>query len=180
MKLFFLYGSPAVGKLTVADEIAKRTSFKVFHNHLSINCIVPIFDFGTKSFAKLIEMIRVETVAESARAGQDLISTFCYAKGFDDAHVEKITQAVEENGGEIFFVLLIAEKSAIKKRVSNRSRIKHGKIKTAEMLQHCFETYDLFSPVPNRESLVIDNTDLSAENAARQIIEHFDLAKTTD
>ncbi|MGI8542838.1 MAG: hypothetical protein ACR2MD_05085 [Aridibacter sp.] len=36
MKLIFIYGSPAVGKLTVANEIAKRTCFKVFHNHLMI------------------------------------------------------------------------------------------------------------------------------------------------
>ena len=36
MKLLFIHGSPAVGKLTVANEIAKLTGFKVFHNHLSL------------------------------------------------------------------------------------------------------------------------------------------------
>lgn len=29
MKLLFLYGPPAVGKLTVANEISKLTGFKV-------------------------------------------------------------------------------------------------------------------------------------------------------
>ncbi len=66
MKLIFIYGAPAVGKLTVARELARLTGFKVFHNHLSIDCIEPIFDFGTPSFFKLIELIRVETVAEAA------------------------------------------------------------------------------------------------------------------
>jgi len=35
MKLVFIYGPPAVGKLTVANALAKVTGFKVFHNHLT-------------------------------------------------------------------------------------------------------------------------------------------------
>ena len=180
MKLIFIYGSPAVGKLTVANEVAKLTGFKVFHNHLSIDCIQPIFDFGTESFAKLIELIRVETVREAARQNLNLISTFCYAKDLDDTHVEKITKAVEENGGEVCFVLLIADQNEIEKRVTTESRKVHGKVKTVEMMRYFFETYDLFSPVPNRQSLIINNTNLSAKATARQIVEHFDLVKIKD
>jgi len=176
MKLLFIYGSPAVGKLTVANEIAARTDFKVFHNHLSIDCIEPVFEFGSKSFGKLIDLIRVETVREAAIIGQNLIYTFCYAKELDDAHIEKITAAAEENGGKVCFVLLTAEKSALEKRVLEESRTKYGKVKTVEMMRYFFDTYDLFSPVPQRESLIIDNTNLSAEETARQIIEHFNLA----
>jgi broad-specificity NMP kinase len=175
MKLIFLYGSPAVGKLTVANEIAKRTDYKVFHNHLSIDCIEPIFEFGSKSFGKLINLIRVETVAEAARVGQNLIYTFCYAKDLDDAHVEKIVQVVEENGGEVCFVLLRADRSALDKRVVEESRQRMGKAKTVAMMDFFHETYDLLSPVPARESLIIDNTNLSAETVAGQIIGHFKL-----
>lgn len=175
MKLLFIYGSPAVGKLTVANEIAKHTDFKVFHNHLSIDCIEPIFEFGSKSFYKLIEIIRVETVAEAARVGQNLIYTFCYAKDLDDAHVEKVIKIVEENGGEVCFVLLRAERGELDKRVTEESRKIMGKAKTVEMMNFFHETYDLVSPVPFRESLIIDNTDLSAEQTARQIIEYFGL-----
>ncbi|MDQ3798097.1 MAG: hypothetical protein M3384_01480 [Acidobacteriota bacterium] len=175
MKLIFIYGSPAVGKLSVADEIARRTNFKVFHNHLSIDCIEPIFEFGSPSFVKLIDLIRVETVAEAARVGQNLIYTFCYAKDLDEPHVGRITRAVEENGGEVCFVLLVADKSVLEKRVLEESRRKYGKAKTVEMMRYFFETYELFSPVPGRESLRIDNTDLPVEQAAQQIIEHFGL-----
>ncbi|HEX8367804.1 MAG TPA: hypothetical protein VF604_04485 [Pyrinomonadaceae bacterium] len=175
MKLIFLYGAPAVGKLSIANEIARKTDFKVFHNHLSIDCIEPIFEFGSPSFGKLIDLIRFETVAEAARAGQNLIYTFCYAKGADEKHVEKITRAVEENGGEICFVLLVADKTELENRVLEESRRKYGKAKTVEMMRYFFETYDLFSPVPERETLLIDNTNLSVEAAAQQIIEHFAL-----
>lgn len=175
MKLLFIYGAPAVGKLTVANEIAKMTGFKVFHNHLSIDCVEPIFEFGSKSFGKLVDLIRVETVAEAARVGRNLIYTFCYAKDLDDAHVAKITNAVEAGGGEVCFVLLTAEKAELKNRVTQESRRAFGKAKTAEMMDYFFENYDLFSPVPGRESLTIDNTNLSAEDAAKIIVEHFDL-----
>lgn len=175
MKLLFIYGSPAVGKLTVANKIAKKTNFKVFHNHLSVDCVEPIFERGSTSFEKLIDLIRLETVAEAARVGQNLIYTFCYAKDLDDAHVKKITRAVEENGGEVYFVLLTADKAEIEKRVLNDSRKSFGKVQTVEMMRYFFETYDLFSPVSERESLIIDNTNISPETVAEHIIEHFNL-----
>jgi RNase adaptor protein for sRNA GlmZ degradation len=180
MKLLFIYGSPAVGKLTVANEIAARTGFKVFHNHLSIDAILPVFEFGSKSFGRLIELIRVETIREAAREKIDLIYTFCYAKDFDDRHVQKITEITEENGGEVCFVLLKADRDELNRRVTEESRRRMGKAKTVEMMDYFHETYDLMSPVPERESLIIDNTNLSAEETAQQIIKHFNLAGAAD
>ncbi len=173
MKLIFLYGAPAVGKLTVARELARLTSFKVFHNHLSIDCIEPIFDFGTPSFFKLIELIRAETVAEAAREDVNLIYTFCYAKDFDDAHVAKIVESVEASGGEVCFVLLTCERSELEKRVLEESRKQYGKANNLEILEEILGKYDLFSPVTGRESLQIDNTNFSPFETARKIIEYF-------
>ncbi len=175
MKLLFIYGSPAVGKLTVANEIAKLTGFKVFHNHLSIDCVEPVFEFGSPSFFKLIEMIRVETVAEAALQNVNLIYTFCYAKDLDDAHVQKIVELVKSNGSEVCFVLLTAEKETLEKRVLEDSRLKYRKVNNLKLLNELFEKYELFSPVNDYESLIVDNTNLSIEATARKIIEHFDL-----
>ncbi len=175
MKLLFIYGSPAVGKLTVANEIAKQTDFKVFHNHLSIDCIVPVFEFGSPSFFKLIELIRVETVAESALQNVNLIYTFCYAKDLDDVHVQKIVESVKSNGGEVCFVLLTAEKEILEKRVLEDSRRRFRKVNNLELLNELFEKYELFSPVNGYESLIINNTNLSSEATARKIIEHYQL-----
>jgi RNase adaptor protein for sRNA GlmZ degradation len=177
MKLLLIYGSPAVGKLTVANEIARITDFKVFHNHLSIDCIEPIFDFGTKSFWDLVHLIRVETISEAARTGQNLIYTFCYAKDSDDEHVRKIVNAVEKNGGEVCFALLRAEKEVLEKRVLEDSRQEYGKLKKVEILRELFDKYELFSPVNDYESLIIDNTNLSVEATANLILEHFQIAK---
>jgi len=175
MKLIFIYGAPAVGKLTVAQELAKRTGFKVFHNHLSIDAIEPIFDFGTKPFWRLIDLIRVETITEAARNDVNLIHTFCYAKDHDDKYVAKITELIESNGGEVCFVLLICERNEIEKRVLEESRKKYGKANNLKILNEIFDKYDLSSPVPERGSLIIDNTNLSPDRTAEKIIRHFGL-----
>ncbi len=173
MKLIFLYGAPAVGKLTVAQELAKLTDFRVFHNHLTIDCIEPVFDFGTPSFSRLINLIRLETVAEAARAHVNLIFTYCYAKDFDDAHVAEFAKTIEANGGEICFVLLTCERGELERRVLEESRKQYSKAQNTEILGEILGKYDLSSPVPQRESLLIDNTNLSAAEAAQKIVEHF-------
>jgi len=55
MKLVFIYGLPAVGKLTVAKKLSKITGFPIFHNHLVIEMISPIFSFGSPGFIELRE-----------------------------------------------------------------------------------------------------------------------------
>jgi RNase adaptor protein for sRNA GlmZ degradation len=175
MKLIFIYGSPAVGKLTVSNELARLTNYKVFHNHLTVDAILPIFEFGTPPFTKLNDEFRKLLIAEAVSHDVNLISTYCYAKGLDDERVEELLKLVEENGGKVDLVLLTCERKEIMKRVLAESRQNTEKINTVELLDEILSKYELFSTLPNRESLVIDNTNLSAEMVAKQIIKHYQL-----
>jgi tRNA uridine 5-carbamoylmethylation protein Kti12 len=175
MKLIFIYGSPAVGKLTVSNELARLTNYKVFHNHLTVDAILPIFDFGSPPFTKLNDEFRKLLIAEAVSQDVDLITTYCYAKGLDDERVEELLKLVEENGGEVNLVLLTCERKELETRVLAESRQNFEKVKTVELLDEVLDKYELFSTIPNRESLVIDNTNLSAEMVAKQIIEHLKL-----
>src|SRR5688572_9711270 len=176
MKLLFIYGPPAVGKLTVANKIAAHRLQSVSH-HLSIDAILPVFDFGTKPFFRLVEMIRVETVAEAARENVDLIYTFCYAKGLDEAHVEKIELAAKQNRAEVFYVLLTCAETELKRRIVLEERKKFRKADTVEMMEMFLEKYELSSAVPSTDTVIIDNTELPPENVAEQIISHYGLRK---
>ena len=175
MKLIIIYGPPAAGKLTVANEIAARTGFKVFHNHLSIDCVQPVFDFGTAPFGRLVEKIRMDTIAEAAREGVDLIHTFVYAHGPDDDHFRRIIAAAEDNGGEVSLVLLRCRIDEGKRRVTAETRVRMRKVKTPEMLESLHDNFEMHKPLPGHETLIVDNTELTAPQAAEQIIEHFAL-----
>ena len=44
VKLIFVYGLPATGKLTVARELSSLTGYKVFHNHLVVDLLQSTID----------------------------------------------------------------------------------------------------------------------------------------
>ena len=52
--LVYLDGPPAAGKLTVATALAERTGYRLFHNHLTVDALAPVFGFGTPAFERLL------------------------------------------------------------------------------------------------------------------------------
>jgi MoxR-like ATPase len=69
MKLIFLHGLPGVGKLTVGRELAKLTEFRVFHNHLAVDLVESIFEFGSQPFVELREAIWLALLPYSTGSG---------------------------------------------------------------------------------------------------------------
>jgi shikimate kinase len=53
MHFVLIFGPPAVGKMTVGHEVAQRTGFKLFHNHLSIEPLLGIFEVADQVVATL-------------------------------------------------------------------------------------------------------------------------------
>jgi broad-specificity NMP kinase len=178
MKLLLIYGAPAAGKLTVSLEIARRTGFKVFHNHLSIDCVKPVFEFGSQPFWRVVKTIRYETIAEAARTGIDLIHTFCYEFKADDEQFRELISAAENNGGEVHLVLLRCDPDELKRRIGNESRLRIGKLADPESVDRSLVRYDLLSPLPGRETLILETTNIQPEETARLIIEHFGLQQS--
>lgn len=180
MKLLIIYGAPAAGKLTIATEVARQTGFKLFHNHVSIDCVKPVFEFGSKPFLRMIETIRYATIAEAARESVDLIHTFVYASGEDDEHFAKLIASAEDHGGEVHLVLLKCDAEELKTRIGNDSRVRIGKLTDPDAVDRSLTKYDLRSTYPGRDSLVIDTTAATIEDAAAKIIGHFGLRTEAD
>lgn len=65
-QLLFLYGAPAVGKLTIAREISELAGLPVFHNHLVVDAVSSVFPFGSAPFIRLREMMWLEMFREAA------------------------------------------------------------------------------------------------------------------
>ena len=84
MNLIFLYGPPASGKLTIAEELSSKTGYKLFHNHLTQDLAGEIYpDFGPQRFG-LAARIRLDVFEYAAKSGTDLIFTFVYSGDEDD------------------------------------------------------------------------------------------------
>ena len=77
MRLIFLYGMPATGKLTVAQELAAVTGYRPFHNHLAVDLLLSVFEFGSPAFVELRETIWLSVFEQACRSGlPGLIFTF--------------------------------------------------------------------------------------------------------
>src|SRR5438445_10441531 len=128
MRLVFIYGPPASGKLTVATELAKLTGFKLFHNHISIQFVQSIFEFGTKTFWRLTGKYRMEMLEAAAKEGIDTIFTFVSSKDDeDDQFLKQVVQHVRSGGGQVLFGRLYLERKDLVKRVKSVRRRRRGK-----------------------------------------------------
>ena len=175
MNLVFIYGPPAAGKLTVARELARETGYRLFDNHVSIDCARTVFDFGTQPFWRVVGSIRGLVMEEAAASGVSLIFTFVYAHPQDAPGVERLCGHFESRGGRALLVRLACAREELERRLAQPSRAEAGKLASLEVLGELLERHDLFAPVPGRESLEIDNTSLAPEEVARLIVGHYDL-----
>ena len=46
-------GPQAVGKMTVGQELAKLTGYKLFYNHMTIELLTKIFDYSKESYTEM-------------------------------------------------------------------------------------------------------------------------------
>lgn len=176
MNLIFIYGPPASGKLTVAKKLAKLTGYKIFHNHLTVDTIIPIFDFGTPAFAYLASLMRFKIFKTACKYGiKGLIFTYCYSYTQDDKFVKKVIRIINKNGGHVHFVQLYCDKGELFKRVGETSRRDHNKIRIVAKLKAVIKQWDLFTPMPYGNSLRIDNTKVTPLKAAQLIRDHYKL-----
>jgi tRNA uridine 5-carbamoylmethylation protein Kti12 len=181
MKLIFLYGPPASGKLTVAKEIKKITDYKllyIFHNRSTRDSLESIFDKNTKAFYNLADKVRLDFIEAAARENiSGLIFTFCYAKTLDDKFVKQVIKKAEKHKGEVCFIRLYCDKEKLFTRLKDSIRKRNGKLKNKKILEGLLKKYELFSDVPFKNNLSIDNSKLSAKKTAEKIKKHFKLKK---
>lgn len=171
--LVYLYGPPAVGKLTVASELSAATGFRLFHNHLTVDAIKAVFDFASAPFTEVIHRVRLDVFETAARSSVDVIFTNNSVWGVPNgralfvAFAEEARRRVDVAGGDVAFVQLTAPATVLEKRVGADSRRKRRKLIDAGRLRDLLEKLD---PAPlHSDDLVIDTSILSPRAAAHAI-----------
>lgn len=181
MKLVFLIGDGAVGKMTVGQELMKITPLRLFHNHMMIEPVLEVFgQFRGKTIQRLREVI-FEEFAETDHYG--MIFTFLWAFDMQEDwdYLERVKSIFGLREEDVFYVELIAPQEVRLARNKTENRLKHKASKRAleasdQRLLNDDARYRCVSypgeiPFPNY--LRLENEHLSAADAARQIKEHF-------
>jgi chloramphenicol 3-O-phosphotransferase len=178
MKLLLLYGPPAVGKLTIAKEVARLTGFKVFHSHLTVNLVASILPRGTSAYRKLLWDIRTAVFAEAAQAHIDgLIFTMVYGRNREQT-IARCIEVVESFGGEVCLVHVHCHAETLRQRVVREDRKQHGKITSVELLNEFLSNLEPQSPfeaATRWDSLNLNTDVLRPVEAAQQVMAHYRL-----
>ena len=133
MQLIFIHGPVAAGKLTVARELAKLTGLHLFHNHLVVDAVGAVFEFGTEPFKLLREQIWLSVFREAAKENVSLIFTFAPERTVGPSFIQHTIDVVEFAGGKVLFVALTAPEAEIERRLTGESRVKFGKLQSLEL-----------------------------------------------
>lgn len=183
--LVLIVGPPAVGKMTVGAELSQITGIPLFHNHLSIEAVLPVFPFGSGPFNRLVSEFRQHMFAEVVQSQlPGLIFTYVWAfESLGDLQfVEGVKSLFETHGARSVFVELWADletrlarnetQSRLAAKASKRDVARSRKRLLANEANHRLSSDGDF---PFANHLWLDNTTLTPREAARRIARHFSL-----
>lgn len=176
MNLIFIYGPPGVGKLTVAQELAKITRYKLFHNHLTVDLVYAVFDFGTKPFIELREKIWMMVFQKAKEEGVNgVIFTFAPEGSVPRYFIPDLIRLIEDDQNIIYFVELTCHPEELRKRIVNPSRSRYAKGMSSDNVEKYYQRDSLIPTAVHERKFTIDTTTLSPRETAILIAQHYSL-----
>jgi hypothetical protein len=176
MRLIFIFGMPASGKLTVAKELAEITGYKLFHNHLAVDLLLSVFEFGSNAFVELREEIWLGVFAQACRSGlEGLIFTFAPEATVRPEFIANAQRTVADGGGVVEFVELVCPEAELKLRMENASRRGYQKLASVELYEQLKAAGVFDALVMPEAKVVIDTSKYSPAEAARKIASQLKL-----
>ena len=184
MTLLFVFGPPAVGKMTVGRAIADASDFRLFHNHHVIEPLLDVFEFETPEFQRLLAEIRQRVLEEAAGADVDLVFTLVWGLDLpeDAAAMRRHLAPFIEAGRRIVMVELYADLETRLARNGTAYRLSEKKSKRdlawSDDNVRGLERYQMNTGVPSPADEVIaafphlriDNTERTPEDVAAEVL----------
>ena len=181
MKLLFIFGAHAAGKMTVGQAVSRITPMKLFHNHMTIEPVIELFGTYNGAVTERLRQVVFEEFVKTDNYG--LIFTFIWAfdHPYDGEYVERVSRLYRDAGAEVDYVELVCPQDVrlIRNRTENRLKEKASKrdvaLSESRMLsaESRYRCQSEPGEVPYERYLRIDNTNLSPEAVAEIIADHF-------
>ena len=177
----FIIGAPASGKMTIGQELSKLTGATLFFNHQPIDFALEIYQDFTEEMWEFVRSVNFSFLGTSARHHRAVILTgvIDFSNQYNLMYLKDIQDLLNEYHQEILFVELETslEERLRRNRTENRLKYKplkrYFEVSEREILE-TDKTNQLNSqkqPSALHHYLKIDNTNLSAEEVAKQIQE---------
>jgi len=187
MRLLFIFGAHAAGKMTVGQAVSRITPMKLFHNHMTIEPVIELFGAYNGAVTERLRQVVFEEFVKTDNYG--LIFTFIWA--FEEPHdfeyVRWLSEMYRNAGAQVDYVELIAPQDIRLERNRTENRLLHKASKrdvalsetrflSSESRHRCVsepgEVVRRLGIAPERY-LRIDNTNLDPDAAAEMIVDHF-------
>lgn len=183
MKLVFLIGDAAVGKMTVGQALMKQTGLRLFHNHMMIEPVIEIFGAFNGHVTQQLREVIFHEFSKSDNKGMIFTYLWAFDMQSDWDYVAHVSDIFRQQGAEIYYVELIAPQEVRLQRNETANRLAHKASKRdleasrARLLwdDANYRCVSLPGEIPFENYLRIDNSKVSAETAAKMIREHFAL-----
>ncbi len=183
MKLVFILGDAAVGKMTVGQELMKISDLRLFHNHMTIEPVIEIFGrYDGKTIAETRDLI-FRNFAASDNYGMIFTMMMDFDLPSEWEYLEHIKSIFEPYRTEFYYVELIAPQEIRLQRNVTENRLKHKASKrdiesSNQRLMNDDNHHRCVSregEIPFENYLRIENAEIPADKAAKMIKEHFAL-----
>jgi len=183
-KFVMIVGPQAVGKMTVGQELAKQTGYKLFYNHMSVELVRLIFDYSPEVYGKVNCKIRKTIFNEFSKSNEKgIIFTACLDFGAGLSKQLKEFNKWIKGYEDVYIVELVASLDTRLQRNKSEHRLNYKPSKRnidwseQDLLLsskvHSYNSSDGQGDTLFKHYLKINNEDLSAEEAARIICNQF-------
>ena len=177
----FIIGAPASGKMTIGQELSKLTGATLFFNHQPIDFALEIYQDFTEEMWEFVRGMTFSFLGASARNQRYVILTdvIDFSNQYQLMYLKQIQDLLNGYHQEILFVELETSLEECLRRNRTENRLKHKPLKrhievSEREILETNKTDQLNSqkrPSGLHHYLKIDNTNLSAEEVAKQIQE---------
>ncbi len=177
----FIIGAPASGKMTIGQELSKLTGATLFFNHQPIDSALEIYQDFTEEMWEFVRGINFSFLGTSARNHRSVILTgvIDFSNQYQLMYLKNIQDLLNEYHQEILFVELETSLEERLRRNRTENRLKYKPLKRyVEVSEREILETDKTDQLNSQKRLSglhhylkIDNTNLSAEEVAKQIQE---------
>ena len=183
MRLLFIFGAHAAGKMTVGQAVSRITPMKLFHNHMTIEPVIELFGAYNGAVTERLRQVVFEEFVKTDNYG--LIFTFIWAfeEPYDTEYVRALTKLYQDAGAQVDYVELLCPQEVRLQRNRTENRLAHKASKrdvqvSDERVRREDANYRLVSnpgEIPFAHYLRLENADLSPDEAAERIVAAFGL-----